>query len=62
MILEFTTKTDKSVSISELRWNSEFADIILEAIRELNHNVTDLNSQMATGICFIPDIFKFLFG
>ncbi|XP_020294039.1 glucose dehydrogenase [FAD, quinone]-like isoform X2 [Pseudomyrmex gracilis] len=46
---EFTAKTDKTVSISDLRWNSEFADIILEAIKELNHNVTNLNSQMATG-------------
>ncbi|KAL0122268.1 hypothetical protein PUN28_007183 [Cardiocondyla obscurior] len=43
------TKTDESISISKLKWNTDFADIFLEAIKESNHNISDLNLQLNTG-------------
>ncbi|XP_024869951.1 glucose dehydrogenase [FAD, quinone]-like isoform X1 [Temnothorax curvispinosus] len=46
---ESVAKNDESISISELRWNTDFADIILEAIKELNHNVSNINLQLDTG-------------
>ncbi|XP_012235578.1 glucose dehydrogenase [FAD, quinone]-like [Linepithema humile] len=46
---EAVAKNDDSVSISELRWNSMFADIILEALRELKHDVGNINLQLSTG-------------
>lgn len=50
MSLEAAAKNDDLMSISELRWNSIFADIILEALKELKHDVGNMNSQLSTGI------------
>lgn len=51
-ILESFKKNEESISISELRWNTEFADVILKAIKEVNHNVNNINLQLDTGIFF----------
>lgn len=56
MFLEAVAKNDDSVSISELRWNSTFADIILEALRELKHDVGNMNLQLSTGIYLLHNI------
>jgi len=56
MFLDTVAKSDDSASISELRWNSTFADIILEALRELKHNVGNINSQLSTGIYFLHNV------
>ncbi|KAH0954233.1 hypothetical protein HN011_002576 [Eciton burchellii] len=47
--IESIAENDESMSISELRWNSNFADIILKAIKELNHNVSNINSELNIG-------------
>ncbi|XP_011342593.1 glucose dehydrogenase [FAD, quinone] isoform X2 [Ooceraea biroi] len=47
--IESVAENDESVSISELRWNSDLADIILKALKELNYNVGDMNSELDTG-------------
>jgi len=60
MFLEAVAKNDDVVSVSELRWNSMFADIILEALRELKHDVGNINSQLSTGIYFSYNIFSFI--
>lgn len=53
------------MNISELRWNSNFADIFLKAIKELYIDIGDMNSRLDTGIYFFKKIFqlhvKFLF-
>lgn len=54
MFTESLAESDESIAISELRWNSDFADIILKAIRELNYNVSNINSELySTGIYFM---------
>ncbi|XP_029172703.1 glucose dehydrogenase [FAD, quinone]-like [Nylanderia fulva] len=47
--MESTAENDKLVSINELRWNSDFADIFLKAVKELNHNIGNMNLQLDTG-------------
>lgn len=47
--LESIAENNKSVVTSELRWNSNFADITLQAISELNHDIGDMNSKLNTG-------------
>lgn len=49
-ILESVEKNNELINISELTWNTEFADVILEAIKEVNHNVSNINVQLDTGI------------
>lgn len=49
LILESIMKNEL-ISISELRWNTDFADVILRAIKELNHNVGNMNLQLDAGI------------
>lgn len=49
-ILESIAKNDELISISELRWNTDFADVILKAIKELNCNVSNMTLQLDTGI------------
>lgn len=46
------------MSISELRWSSDFADVFLEAIKELYHDVGDMNLQLDTGIYFLYKVFQ----
>lgn len=45
---ELVPENDVFVSISKLKWNSYFADIIMEAVQELNHDVDDINLQLNT--------------
>lgn len=52
-VLESIAKNDESISISELRWTTDFADIILKAIKELNYNLSDINLQLDTGNFYI---------
>lgn len=52
-VLESITKNDESIRISELRWTTDFADIILKAIKELNYNLSDINLQLDTGNFYI---------
>jgi len=43
-------KNDELISISEIKWTTDFADVILKAIKELNHNISNINSQLGIGI------------
>ncbi|XP_011260567.1 glucose dehydrogenase [FAD, quinone] isoform X1 [Camponotus floridanus] len=47
--MESIAKINKLVSINELRWSSDFADIFLEAIKELYHDIGDMNLRLDTG-------------
>jgi len=49
-IIESVAKNDESISISDLRWTTDFADVILNAIKELNHNISNINLQLDIGI------------
>ncbi|KAG5345406.1 DHGL dehydrogenase, partial [Acromyrmex heyeri] len=46
---ESVAKNDESISISDLRWTTDFADVILNAVKELNHNISNINLQLDTG-------------
>ncbi|XP_072767522.1 glucose dehydrogenase [FAD, quinone] [Anoplolepis gracilipes] len=47
--MESIVENNKLVSIDELRWSSDFADVFLKAVKELNHNIGDMNLQLDTG-------------
>ncbi|XP_011140802.2 glucose dehydrogenase [FAD, quinone] isoform X2 [Harpegnathos saltator] len=42
-------ENNDSVSTSELRWQSDFANVILEAIKELNYDIGNMNKKLTTG-------------
>ncbi|EGI63010.1 Glucose dehydrogenase [Acromyrmex echinatior] len=42
-------KNDESISINDLRWTTDFADVILNAVKELNHNISNINLQLDIG-------------
>ncbi|XP_032666373.1 glucose dehydrogenase [FAD, quinone]-like isoform X2 [Odontomachus brunneus] len=47
--LQTIAEHNDSISTSELRWHSNFADVVLEAIKELNHDVGDMNTKLDIG-------------
>ncbi|XP_014477968.1 PREDICTED: glucose dehydrogenase [FAD, quinone]-like [Dinoponera quadriceps] len=47
--LQIVAENNDSVSISELKWQSDFANVILEALKELSHDVGDMNTKLDTG-------------
>ncbi|KAG5318565.1 DHGL dehydrogenase, partial [Pseudoatta argentina] len=53
---ELVAKNDESISISDLRWTTDFADVILNAVKDLNHNISNINLQLDTGIYFLYKI------
>ncbi|XP_036145891.1 glucose dehydrogenase [FAD, quinone] isoform X2 [Monomorium pharaonis] len=46
---EMAAQNDKSISISDLRWTTDFANIMLKAVEELNHNVSNTNLYLDIG-------------
>lgn len=46
---EVIAENNGTVSTSELRWQSDFANVILDALRELNHDVGDMNTKLDIG-------------
>lgn len=50
MFLESVSEGNGSVPISDLNWNSNLADVILNALKELHHDVSNINSHLNTGI------------
>lgn len=49
-IIETVAKNGESISISDLRWTTDFADVILNALKELNYNISNINLQLDIGI------------
>ncbi|XP_029671700.1 glucose dehydrogenase [FAD, quinone]-like [Formica exsecta] len=47
--MESVAENNKLVSIGELRWSSDFADVFLKAVKELNHDIGDMNLRLDTG-------------
>ncbi|XP_018303610.1 glucose dehydrogenase [FAD, quinone] [Mycetomoellerius zeteki] len=46
---ETVAKNGESISISDLRWTTDFADVILNALKELNYNISNINLQLDIG-------------
>ncbi|XP_011688335.1 PREDICTED: glucose dehydrogenase [FAD, quinone]-like isoform X2 [Wasmannia auropunctata] len=47
--IESVANNDEEINISEMRWTTGFADIFLKAIKELNHNISNINSHLDKG-------------
>lgn len=58
MFVESVAENNKLVSIGKLGWSSDFADVFLEAVKELNHDIGDMNLQLDTGIYFLHKMFQ----
>lgn len=49
ILLEYFTKYGGSLHISDLKWDSGVADIILEGLRELHQAVGNINDDIENG-------------
>lgn len=50
---EIVAENNGSISTSELRWQSDFANMTLEALKELHHDVGDMNIKLDIGIILL---------